>query len=153
MEKFNLESSLFQIFPSIICVKKHLEKMASTPTSTRSTTSTNSSNPKFDKRAQQTARAAVLNSLHSAGQSYDRKFQARAADLHSNAAAIKKQEKQLNAGATALGKERARMEREVARANGALKACGDLENWAEMLEGEFAVLEETLGLAENGRRQ
>ena len=59
-----------------------------TAVSTTTPTPTSSSPPPSATKAQTEARAAVLASLNSAGQSYSSALQARATDLHSNAAAI-----------------------------------------------------------------
>ncbi|KAK3675067.1 hypothetical protein LTR78_005001 [Recurvomyces mirabilis] len=116
--------------------------MASTATSSTAADSDNS-------RAQAEARAAVLASLESAGSHYGAQYQQRAADLHSNAEAIAKQEAELKKNAAALAKDSARWRKEAEKATKSLNEVGDLQNWTEMLETDFLVLEETLRLAEN----
>lgn len=117
--------------------------MASTSTGTSSTAVESESS-----RAQAEARAAVLASLESAGSNYDSRFQRRAADLHTNAAAIAKQEAEVKKQTAALAKETAKWQKEVDKANKGLNEFGDMQNWAEMMEREFLVLEETLRLAD-----
>lgn len=102
-------------------------------------------------RAQTEARAAVLASLESAGSNYDSQFQRRAADLHTNAAAIAKQEAQVKKQTAALAKESAKWQKELDKATKGLNEFGDVQNWAEMMERDFLVLEETLRLAEGGQ--
>ncbi|KAK4507797.1 hypothetical protein PRZ48_001532 [Zasmidium cellare] len=117
--------------------------MASTATSSTAVGSDSS-------RAQAEARAAVLASLESAGSNYDVKFQRRATDLHTNAAAIEKQEAELKKQASALAKESAKWQKEVDKATRGVNEIGHVQNWAEMMERDLLVLEETLRLAEGG---
>lgn len=119
--------------------------MASASTATSSTVVGSESS-----RAQAEARAAVLASLESAGSNYDIQMQRRAADLHNNAAAIAKQEVELKKQTAALAKENAVWQKELSKATKGLNQHGDLQNWAEMMERDFAVLEETLRLVEGG---
>lgn len=101
-------------------------------------------------RAQTEARAAVLASLNSAGQAYSSTLQSRAADLHANAVTLDKQQAQLGKESRGLAKENAKLEREVDKALKGMKDFGDVQNWAEMLERDFTVLEETMRLVEGG---
>lgn len=117
---------------------------ASTATSSTAVASIDST------RAQAEARAAVVASLESAGSAYDAKFQRRAADLHANSAAIAKQEAEVKKHATALAKETAKWQKEVDKATRGVNEIGDVQNWAEMMERDLLVLEETLRLAEGG---
>lgn len=119
--------------------------MAPTSTATSSTAVASDSS-----RAQAEARAAVLASLESSGSSYDSQFQRRAADLHTNAAAISKQEAEVKKQTTALAKETAKWQQELDKTTKGLMEFGDMQNWAEKLEQNFLVLEETLRLAEGG---
>lgn len=77
-------------------------------------------------------------------------MQGRAADIHSNAAAIDKQQTQLDKDSKALAKESAKLEHEVDKVLKGMKDFGDVQNWAEMLERDFMVLEETMRLVEGG---
>lgn len=118
--------------------------MASTATSSTAVASDSSG-------SQAEARAAVLASLESAGSNYDSKFQRRATDLHTNASAIAKQESQLKEETKALAKESAKWQKELDKATKGLNEFGDMQNWAEVMERDFLVLEETLRLAEGGQ--
>ncbi|KAK3711365.1 hypothetical protein LTR37_009745 [Vermiconidia calcicola] len=119
--------------------------MASASTATSSTAVASDSS-----RAQAEARAAVLATLESAGSNYDNQMQRRAADLHTNAKAISTQEAQLKTQTAELAKESAKWQKELDKATKGLNEFGDLQNWAEMMERDFLVLEETLRLAEGG---
>lgn len=103
-------------------------------------------------RAQEEARAAVLASLESAGSNYDSQFQRRAKDIHSNARNIAKQEDEVKKQAAALAKESAKWQKELDQATKGVKEFGDVQNWAEMMERDLLVLEETLRLAEGRDR-
>ena len=79
-------------------------------------------------------------------------MQRRAADLHANAGAITKQEAQVTKNTAALAKESAKWQKEVDKTTKGLKDFGDLQNFAEMMERDFLVLEETLRLVEGGQQ-
>lgn len=115
--------------------------MASTATSSTAVSSD-------DSRAQAEARAAVVASLESAGSSYNTQYQRRAADLHTNAGSIAKQEAEVKKQTAALAKEAARWQKELDKTTKSLNEFGDLQNWAEVMERDFLVLEETLRLVE-----
>lgn len=102
-------------------------------------------------RAQAEARAAFIASLESAGSNYDNRMQRRAADLHANSAAISKQEAQVQKNTAALAKESAKWQKELDKTTKGLKEFGDQQNFAEMMERDFLVLEETLRLVEGGQ--
>ncbi len=121
--------------------------MASTTASSSSTTAVGSES----SRSQAEARAAVLASLESAGSNYDSQLQRRATDLHKNAAAISKQETEVKQNTAALAKESAKWQKELDKTTNELKEFGDMQHWAETIERDFLVLEETLRLVEGGQ--
>ncbi|KAF2659376.1 hypothetical protein K491DRAFT_689247 [Lophiostoma macrostomum CBS 122681] len=94
------------------------------------------------------ARAAVTASLASVGGSVDTEIRTRAADLHMNSEAIKKQEKDLAKQTAALAKQSAQWQKLADTSTKKLNEIGDIQNWAEMIERDLLVLEETLRLAE-----
>ncbi|KAF2834164.1 hypothetical protein M501DRAFT_1001475 [Patellaria atrata CBS 101060] len=94
------------------------------------------------------ARAAVIASLSSVGHSVDAEIRTRASDLHSNSAAIAKQEKELAKQTAALAKQTAQWTKLVDTSTKRLNEIGDAQNWAELMERDLLVLEETLRLAE-----
>lgn len=118
--------------------------------SSTATSSTAVSSGSEGSRTQEEARAAILASLESAGSSYDNKFIRRATDLHANAKVIAKQEAEVKQQAAALAKESAKWQKELDKATKGVKEIGDVQNWAEMMERDLMVLEETLRLAEGG---
>jgi chromosome segregation ATPase len=99
------------------------------------------------------ARAAVTASLNSVGSNLDADIRRRAADLQSNAEAISKQEAELAKQTAALAKESAQWQKLADSSTKKLNEVGDLQNWAEMIERDLLVVEETLRLAEEKPEQ
>ena len=94
------------------------------------------------------ARTAILASLSSIGTTVDTEMRHRIADLHSNSAAISKQEKDLAKQTAALGKDIKEWEKVLRKGEKGVKETGDIQNWAEMLERDLLVLEETVRLVD-----
>ncbi|PVI07263.1 hypothetical protein DM02DRAFT_609227 [Periconia macrospinosa] len=94
------------------------------------------------------ARAAVTASLTSVGSSVDHEMRQRAADLHANSEAIEKQEKALAKQTAALAKQSAQWQKLADTSTKKLNEIGDVQNWAEMIERDLLVLEETLRLVD-----
>ncbi|KAI7538268.1 hypothetical protein KC331_g10460 [Hortaea werneckii] len=103
-----------------------------------------------NQKAQTEARAAILATLSSAGSHYSTLSQQKAQDLHANSHAIAVQETALAESTKELETERKKWAREAEKANKGLNRFGDLQNWAEMMERDFCVLEETLRLVDGG---
>ena len=99
------------------------------------------------------ARAAFLASLNSTGASVSAALQTRAQDIHNNAAAISEQEKQLKRETDALGNDSKKYEKVAEDGAKKLKELGDVQNWAEMLEKDLLVLEETVRIADEEEDQ
>jgi len=127
-------------------------KMSSTSTTAVSSESSQSSTSSDTARRTAEARLAVTASLSSVGSAYDTDLQKRAADLHANSAVIEKQEKELIKQTAALRKETAKWEKLVDGSTKELNKIGDVQNWAEVMERELLVIEETLRLADGGVR-
>lgn len=94
------------------------------------------------------ARAAVTASLAAIGSSVDTEMRQRAGDLHANSEAITKQEKELAKQTTALAKQSAQWQKLADSSTKKLNEIGDIQNWAEMLERDLLVLEETVRLVD-----
>ncbi|KFA74637.1 hypothetical protein S40288_03204 [Stachybotrys chartarum IBT 40288] len=94
------------------------------------------------------ARSAVVASLSNM---VDSELQSRAGMLHDNAAALDKQEKDVLRATEGLRREREKLAREADVAAKRLKEVGNVQNWAEVLERGFLVLEETVRLANGGK--
>ncbi|KAM0440810.1 hypothetical protein ACHAPT_000111 [Fusarium lateritium] len=90
------------------------------------------------------ARRAVVATLENM---MDSELQWRASTLHSNAGALGKQAKDVRRAADGLRRENDRLAREADVAARRLKELGNVQNWAEVLERDFLVLEETVRLA------
>ncbi|KIE03969.1 GCN5-like 1, partial [Metarhizium majus ARSEF 297] len=90
------------------------------------------------------ARAAVVASM---GNLIDSQLQSRAGILHDNAAALDKQERDVVRATEGLRRETEKLAREADAAARRVKELGNVQNWAEVLERGFLVLEETVRLA------
>jgi hypothetical protein len=108
------------------------------------------SSPSSTDAARRTAeaRAAVTASLASVGTSVDNELRTRTADLHTNSEAISKQERELAKQTAALAKESAQWEKLLNGGTKKLNEVGDIQNWAEMIERDLLVLEETVRMVE-----
>ncbi|KAG6090658.1 hypothetical protein E4U15_000010 [Claviceps sp. LM218 group G6] len=93
------------------------------------------------------ARTAVVASM---GNLLDTELQSRASLLHSNAMVLDKQEGDVVRATDMLRQEREKLAREADQAARKVKEVGDVQNWAELLERGFLVLEETIRLANGG---
>lgn len=94
------------------------------------------------------ARRAVVASISNL---VDRELTGRAVQLHSNNAAIEKQEREISRTLDAFRKDNDKLAKLAAEHTKKIKEIGNVQNWAEMLERDFLILEETLRLA-NRRR-
>lgn len=81
------------------------------------------------------------------GNLLDSELQTRANILHANAAALDKQEEDVLRATDGLRREREKLAREADAATIKVKELGNVQNWAEVLERGFLVLEETVRLA------
>ncbi|KAM0516018.1 hypothetical protein ACHAPE_005641 [Trichoderma viride] len=93
------------------------------------------------------ARAAVVASM---GNMLDSELQSRAGILHQNAAALEKQERDVLRATEGLRRETVKLKAEADKAARKVKELGNVQNWAEVLERGFLVLEETVRLANEG---
>ncbi|KAH7392482.1 hypothetical protein BKA66DRAFT_457573 [Pyrenochaeta sp. MPI-SDFR-AT-0127] len=109
-----------------------------------------SSPPSDAEAARRTAeaRAAVTASLSSVGATIDTEMRTRTADLHANSTAISAQEKELAKQTAALAKQSAEWDKLLQGGTKKLNEVGDIQNWAEMIERDLLVLEETVRLVE-----
>lgn len=80
----------------------------------------------------------------------DSELQSRAGILHENAAALEKQERDVMRATEGLRKETQKLKAEADKAARKVKELGNVQNWAEVLERGFLVLEETVRLANGG---
>ena len=99
-------------------------------------------------RRQAEARAAITASLNSAGASITNDLQSRAADIHSNASSLAKQQADVAKQTAALSKQSDQYQKLADQSGAKLKEIGDIQNWAELIERDLMVVEETLRLAE-----
>ncbi|PNS17017.1 hypothetical protein CAC42_4981 [Sphaceloma murrayae] len=94
------------------------------------------------------ARAAVTATLNSVGSTYDADLQSRASVLHEGGESIARQEAEVQSSTAALAKQNDELEKLLNSTNKSLNEIGDVQNWAEMIERDLLVVEETLRLVE-----
>jgi hypothetical protein len=94
------------------------------------------------------ARAALEASMHNIGSHLDSTLKSRAQNLHANNAAVDKQIADLQNSTRLLAKETDKLKKIADDAARKLKEVGDVQNWAEVMEREFLILEETVRLAD-----
>lgn len=93
------------------------------------------------------ARTALVASLSNL---LDAELAPRATALHSASSALAKQERDLARATGALAAETGKLGREAEVAGKNVKMLGNVQNWAEVLEREFLVLEETVRIVKEG---
>lgn len=93
------------------------------------------------------ARTALVASI---GNTLDHELQTRASLLHANQAAIEKQERDVERALADLRREDDRLLKVLDKGSREVKELGDVQNWAERLERDFLVLEETMRLVHEG---
>lgn len=96
------------------------------------------------------ARTALEASMKNIGSSLDSDLKSRASNLHSNSAALEKQQKALIKETANMKKETDKLKKVADQGMKDIKEIGDVQNWAEVLERDFLVLEETLRLVREG---
>ena len=93
------------------------------------------------------ARAALVASVSNL---LDGELQGRASLLHGNAAGLERQGREVARATAALRRDGDRLARLAADAGRRVKELGNVQNWAEVLERDFLVLEETARLVREG---
>ncbi|MCJ1432845.1 hypothetical protein MMC27_002203 [Xylographa pallens] len=94
------------------------------------------------------ARSAFLASLTSVGSQGDAELHARAQDIHTSAAALARQDAAVATQTDALARQTAQYQQLADDSRGKLKEIGDVQNWAEMIERDLLVLEETMRIVD-----
>lgn len=96
------------------------------------------------------ARAAFTAHLTSIGNTHISALEGRVSDIHRNAAAIAKQDDDVSRQTRKLAAESGKHHKVADDAAEKLKELGDIQNWAEVLERDLLVLEETMQMGEAG---
>ncbi|KAK1143547.1 hypothetical protein N8T08_006353 [Aspergillus melleus] len=110
-----------------------------------------SPSPQTEKETHE-AKTAFLATLHSVGQNHETQIRDRARVLHTNAHALSKQENELQTATDGLRKQNDQWAKVADSAREGLKEIGDVQNWAELIERDLMVVEETVRLAEEKER-
>ncbi|KAK0635064.1 hypothetical protein B0T17DRAFT_611984 [Bombardia bombarda] len=116
-------------------------------TTTTTTTASASSTTASTQRQIDEARNAVVASI---GNMVDRELAGRAALLHANKAAIERQERDVARTLDGFRRDNDRLARLADEHTRKVKEIGNVQNWAEMLERDFLIMEETLRLVREG---
>ncbi|KAK6500896.1 hypothetical protein TWF506_003656 [Arthrobotrys conoides] len=90
------------------------------------------------------ARKHLTHEITVLGESLDMDLRERISNIHSNANALETQSKQLKSRTQAMNKTSRQWSALAENGRGRLKEIGDVQNWAEMIERDLLVLEETL---------
>ncbi|KAH0543928.1 hypothetical protein FGG08_001829 [Glutinoglossum americanum] len=107
--------------------------------------STNSAMPsQLDDRRTSELRA----SLSAVGSTLDAELRPRITTIHSNSAALASQQADVAKQTAKLQKESVQWQKMADNSREKLKELGDIQNWAEMIERDLQVVEETLRIAE-----
>lgn len=88
--------------------------------------------------------------MNNIGASLDNNLKSRATNLHSNSAALSKQQDALVKETGNLKKETDKLGKVANEMSKQLKELGNVQNWAEMLERDFLVVEDTLRRVREG---
>ena len=106
--------------------------------------------PPPDPQRTAEARAAFTAHLTSIGNTHISSLEGRVSDIHSNSAAISKQQADVLKQTGKLAVESKKHQKVADDAAEKLKELGDIQNWAEVLERDLLVLEETMEMGEAG---
>ncbi|KAK8906053.1 hypothetical protein QC760_005951 [Botrytis cinerea] len=96
------------------------------------------------------ARTALNASIQNIFTPHEHALKLRAQNLHQNSSALTKQETDLKKEIGKLGKEGDKLEKVVREGQRKVKELGNVQNWAEVLERDFLVVEEVLKLGNEG---
>jgi len=94
------------------------------------------------------ARQILTHELHSLGSAVDRELRDRITTIHGNASALDNQSKTLRNKTNQLAKTTKQWGGMADSARGKLKEVGDIQNWAEMIEHDLLLIEETLRIVD-----
>ena len=106
--------------------------------------------PPADPQRTAEARAAFTAHLTSIGNTHISSLEGRVSDIHNNSSAISKQEAEVVKQTKKLAVEAKKHQKVADHAAEKLKELGDIQNWAEVLERDLLVLEETMNMGEAG---
>ncbi|KAF6240799.1 hypothetical protein HO173_001472 [Letharia columbiana] len=96
------------------------------------------------------ARAAFTAHLTSIGNTHVSALEGRVSDIHRNSAAVAKQDDDVSRQTRKLAAVSGKHRKVADDAAEKLKELGDIQNWAEVLERDLLVLEETMQMGEAG---
>ena len=127
-----------------------LDKMATPASSATQVEQPPHPTPPADPQRTAEARAAFTAHLTSIGNTHISSLEGRVSDIHNNSSAISKQEADVVKQTQKLAVENKKHQKVADDAAEKLKELGDIQNWAEVLERDLLVLEETMNMGEAG---
>jgi len=80
----------------------------------------------------------------------DRELLSRGQQLHGNSASLEKQERETQRALDALRRDNDKLEKLAVEHTKKVLEIGNVQNWAEMLEREFCIIEDTLRMVREG---
>ncbi|KAF2154332.1 hypothetical protein K461DRAFT_312266 [Myriangium duriaei CBS 260.36] len=92
--------------------------------------------------------SSAMAKLDSVASSHRADIESRASVLNASEKAVCKQDKQLRKNTETLAKQNEQCEKLVDATYKALTEFGDVQNWAEMIERDLLILEETMRLVD-----
>jgi len=98
---------------------------------------------------QNTTPEQIAASLSAVGSTLDAEMRAKIANIHENQDALRQQEADLSRQTATLAKQSAQWSKLASAGEEQLKNIGDVENWAEMIEKDLLVLEETMRMVDS----
>lgn len=122
------------------------------PPSATTTNSTPTTTEEPEDQPKKEALAAFTATLHSVGTNLEAPLRDRAATITANASALDQQENELAAHTARLARQNAQWMGLADETREGLKEIGDVQNWAEVIERDLLVLEEMMGMVEEGER-
>ncbi|KNG86335.1 hypothetical protein ANOM_004703 [Aspergillus nomiae NRRL 13137] len=123
--------------------------ITTTTTATSNTTEpTQSTTPESTEQRTSEAKTAFEASLRSVGANYETALRDRARTLHENSTVLDKQEADVRRATEQLAKQNDQLAKVADQARDGLKEIGDVQNWAELIERDLLIVEETVRLAE-----
>ncbi|KAE8355274.1 hypothetical protein BDV28DRAFT_129244 [Aspergillus coremiiformis] len=99
------------------------------------------------------AKTAFTASLRSVGANYDSALRDRTRNLHENSSVLDKQEADVRRATEELALQNDQLAKVADQARHGLKEIGDVQNWAELIERDLLIVEETVRLAEERERE
>ncbi|RPA87154.1 hypothetical protein BJ508DRAFT_301267 [Ascobolus immersus RN42] len=104
----------------------------------------------YQMKSLDAANRALAASFQPLAASLEAPLKAHVQQIHQNAKALDQQTKNLERETAKLSRQTKEWNAVVNKTSRGLKEIGDVQNWAEMIERELAIVEETLRIVDEG---